>query len=161
MTFNSMKELENYILSHSKVAIEAAQRRVFDVIDRFLKQFYSEYSPVLYHRTEQLMKSLVKSDIKSTGNGWIAEVYFDLSKLDYSVKTLEGIGTWGNTYKRNDWTKANDAWVLETAMIGSAPHGGYVPAEGKPIWTESLKVLNQEAINILKQELIEAGIPIK
>ena len=102
---------------------------------------------------------MVKSDIKPTANGWAAEVYFDLNALDYSIKTLQGIGTWENTYHRAAWGKDNDAWVLETAMTGSAPHGGY--ASGHAVWTESLKVLNREKREMLKRALLDAGIPVK
>ena len=159
MTFDSIEALKSHILSESKGAIIIAQERVYRVIDGFLKKFYSEFDPSLYDRTQQLMRSLVKSNIVSTGNGWSVEIYFDLSRLDYSIKTLKGIGTWGNTFKREDWTKENDEWVLETAMIGSRPHGDY--ASGTAIWTESINVLHNEGIEILKQELIKAGIPVK
>jgi hypothetical protein len=47
-------------------------------------------------------------------------------------------------------------------MTGMYPHGGYEDATGNTrIWTESMKVLNKEALNILKASLIEAGIPVK
>ena len=42
-------------------------------------------------------------------------------------------------------------------MIGS--HGGYTA--GTAIWDESEAVLNSDMINILKQSLISAGIPVK
>ena len=154
MTFNSMEELKNYILSCSKEAIEMAQIRVFDIIDKFLERFYSEYTPVLYERTRQLLHSLVTTDIKSTGNGWVAEVYFDASLMDHSIKGLQGIGMWYN----KGWSEEK---ILETAMIGEHPHGGWPTTNETQIWTESMKVLNKDAINILKQELINAGIPVR
>lgn len=162
MTFKSAKELENYILSHSKVAIEQARERVYDIIAKFLLRFYSEFEPSLYERTYQLLCSLVKTQATPTKNGWIAEVYFDVNSLDYSMKTLKNIGSWRNSYKQGNWSDENDAWVLKTAMTGDYPHGGYSGASGNTqIWTESMKVFNQDAIEILKQELINAGIPVK
>ena len=152
MTFDSIDALKNYILSRSEIAIKNAQLEIHAIIDRFLMQYYSEYDPSLYERTYQLLHSLVKSDVKSTGNGWTAEVYFDVSMLDYSVKTLKGIGTWAN----KNWSEQT---TLENAMTGALPHGGY--ASGTPIWTESMNIIDAKAIEILKKHLIAAGISLK
>ena len=165
MVFNSLDELKNYILTQSQVAIEKAQEKVAIIIKHFLDEYYKEFSPEVYIRTNQLLNSLVKSDIKNVGDGWVAEVYFDISKLDYSKREVPKGQPWSdyasenNTYRRNNWTKENDEWVLETAMIGSKPHGGY--AGGTAIWTESMEVLDKQAIKILKEELIKAGIPVR
>ena len=162
MTFSSMEELKNYILSQSQAAIKLAQEKVAMIINHFLTDYYREFEPEVYTRTYQLLRSLIKSDVKPTANGWCAEVYFDLSALDYSTRVVPAQFPWAsknNTYHRQTWTHENDAWVLETAMAGSKPHGGY--KTGTQIWNESIKVLNKEAINILKEKLIDAGIPVK
>ena len=149
MTFDSMDALKNYILSKSKVAIQLAQERVYLVIHRFVKEYYAEFSPEVYERTYQLFRSLVKSDIKSTGNGWTAEVYFDLDALDYHMKRVNG-----REVPNKGWSEMK---TLEAAMAGS--HGGYT--DGTPIWDYSIAVLSQEGYHILKKSLIDAGIPVK
>lgn len=165
MTFNSIDELKNYILSRSKVAIEQAKEKVYDKIAEFLFKFYEEFEPDVYVRTYQLLCSLVKTDVKSTGNGWVAEVYFDLGALNYSKRIVPQGQPWSsyakpeNTFHKENWGKENDAWVLETAMTGALPHGGY--AGGTAIWTESMKILNAEKRSLLKNALIDAGIPVK
>ena len=70
MTFSSMEELRTYILSRSKVAVQLAQEKIYQVISRFVKEYYTEFSPELYDRTYQLFRSLVKTDIVQTLNGW-------------------------------------------------------------------------------------------
>lgn len=162
MTFNSMDELKNYILTHSQVAVEKARDKVAMVINHFLTQYYKEFEPDVYIRTYQLLCSLIRSDVKFINNGWVAEVYFDLDALDYSTRIVPPQFSWAssnNTFHRENWTKENDEWVLETAMTGSYPHGDY--AKGTAIWTESIKVLKKDGIELLKQELIKAGIPVK
>lgn len=162
MTFNSLDELKNYILSRSQVAIEQAQEKVAMIINHFLTEYYREFEPEVYVRTYQLLRSLIKSDVKCTGNGWYAEVYFDLSALDYSTRVVPAQFAWAsgdNTYHRQPWNGGNTAWVLGTAMTGGLPHGGYTG--GTAIWTESMKVLNKEAIKILKEKLIAAGVPVR
>ena len=154
MTFNSMDELKNYILSHSRVAIEQAHEIIYGKIAEFLFKFYDEYEPSLYQRTLELLNSCVKDEVKSTGNGWVAEVYFDASKMNHSIKTLQGIGSWAN----KGWSEEQ---ILETVLEGDYPHGGYELAKGKPIWEPILNMLDAEAIDTLKQELIDAGIPVR
>lgn len=161
MVFDSIEALKNHILSCSKVAVEIARDKVYSVISECLEQFYSEFKPDVYVRTEQLLRSLVKDRVVSTGNGWEAEVYFDIELLDYSTRIVPDGKSWSpnNTYHRDAWTKENDKWVLETAMQGGKPHGGY--AEGTQIWTESMNWLTKEKLEIFRQALTAAGIPIK
>lgn len=165
MTFNSIDELKNYLLSQSGVAIKIAQERIFKIIEDFLLKFYEEFSPEVYVRTYQLLCSLVKTGITSTGNGWTAEVYVDIGSLNYSNRIVPQGQPWSdyakpeNTYHREDWSDANTEWVVETAMTGSEPHGGY--SGGTAIWTESMEEINRDLIKILRQSLIDAGIPVK
>ena len=83
MTFHSIEELKQYILSHSQNALQKATEQVYQIINRFVKEFYAEYSPSMYDRTYQLYQSLVKTDVEVSGNGCTAYVYFDFSSLVY------------------------------------------------------------------------------
>ena len=167
MTFDSVDALKSYILSRSEVAVKLAQERVYQVINRFVKEYYAEFTPEVYERTYQLFRSLVKTGIKQTGNGYVAEVYFDASNLDYKIKHLHSHpveGGFMNPYNHvvtPDGTfqnsKGDAGKVLESAAHGS--HGGYT--SGTALWDDSLKVLNKEAYNMLKKALIDAGIPVK
>jgi hypothetical protein len=149
MTFDSMDALKNYILSQSKIAVQLAQEKVFLIINRFVKEYYAEFSPAVYERTYQLFRSLVKTDVKSTGNGWVAEVYFDVNALDYHMKRVNGVEV------------PNKGWSEEETLAAAArgEHGGY--KVGTAIWADPFALLDQQAINMLKQELINAGIPLK
>ena len=145
----------------------ASPLSVFLIINRFVKEYYAEFSPAVYERTYQLFRSLVKTDVRSTGNGWVAEVYFDASMLDYQIKHLTKWPTNGGYMNPFNGAISSDGsfpnpkgsadLVLQSAAHGS--HGGYT--SGTAIWDEPLAILNTEAINILKRELIAAGIPIR
>lgn len=149
MTFDSIDALKSYILSRLQPAVQKAQEQVYQVIDRFVKEYYAEFSPEVYERTYQLYRSLVKSDIKSTGNGYEAYVYFDIDALDYAMKTI------------GDITVPNKGWSEEKTLTAAAhgSHGGYIG--GTALWDDSVAILNVEAYNILKRMLINSGIPIK
>lgn len=150
MLFKSTEELKRYVLEKCQVAVAEAQSKVHRVIDSFLNNFYDEFTPAEYIRTHQLLHSLVKSDVKSTGNGFMAEVYFDASKLNYPNPARGKSGE----YHSADFSGEE---ILASAMHGS--HGGWV--SGTAIWDRSLSILNAQAIDILKHSLIANGIPIK
>lgn len=146
MVFKNETQLKTFLMAKCKNAMIKSQEQVYQIINRFVKEFYAEFSPEMYERTYQLYRSLVKSDIKPTSNGYEAEVYFDLSSLYYvtgsqpSGEQVMGAAEWGR----------HGAMDLAVADF-----------KGTSIWHEPLEILNAEAINILKKMLITEGIPIK
>jgi hypothetical protein len=146
MVFKNQKQLETFLMQKCRLALLKAQEQVYQIIDRFVKEFYAEFSPEMYERTYQLYRSLVKSDIITTANGYEAQVYFDLSSIDYITGS-----------------RPSGEQVMQAADYGRHGAMGLAVADfkGTSIWYESLNVLNAEAINTLKRMLISEGIPIK
>lgn len=145
MTFHSIEELKQYILSHSQNALQKATEQVYQIINRFVKEFYAEYSPSMYDRTYQLYQSLVKTDVEVSGNGCTAYVYFDFSSLVYMTGS-----------------QPSGSQVMNAAAYGGhGAEGLHVIAGGTGIWSEPMQILSTEAIEILKRMLIAEGIPIK
>ena len=108
----------------------------------------------MYHRTQQLLHSLVKSNVIQTDNGYQVEIYFDASALDYSYKIINGI-----RYPHNG---ASGDDVMQAAMHGGHGAVGYkIAATTTPIWDESMNILDAELYNMIKQALIAEGIPIR
>ena len=154
MVFRNETELKNFLLQKCRNAVVQVEESVHRTIDNCLKQFYSEFSPDEYIRTQQLLHSLVKSGVKQVGNGFEAEVYFDVSSLNYQtgeIPTQHGFGY-------ATWDAETVLRVAMTGDYGGKPHGGY--ATGTAIWTESMNRLGN-IFELLKQELIAQGIPIK
>ena len=140
MVFKNERQLKSFLLAKCKNAVISAEEKVHRIIDGCLKQFYSEFDPDQYIRTEKLLHSLVKSGVKPTSSGFEAEVYFDASTLDYAT------GSWdGET-------------VLNVAMESIVPHGGYTG--GTAVWTTSRQILGN-VFELLEQELKAQGVPIK
>ena len=154
MVFKNKKQLEDFLLAKCKGAVVQAEEKVHRIIDDCLKQFYGEFSPDEYIRTEQLLHSLVRSGVKTTANGFEAEVYFDVGSLNYQtghIATQHGTGY-------ATWDAETVLRVAMTGDYGGLPHGGY--EGGTAIWTESLRRLG-DIFELLKQELIAQGISIK
>ena len=147
MVFKNKKQLEEFLLAKCKNAITKAQSEIYRIIDRFVKEFYSDYSPEMYERTYQLYRSLVASEIVSTGSGFKAEVYFDFSSLNYVTGA-----------------QPSGKQVLDAAAYGG--HGAeglrvVAGSTGVGVWNDSVQIISAEAIEILKGMLIAEGIPIK
>lgn len=158
MVIKNEAQLKQILLAKCKNAVIKAQEQIYQIIHRFIKAFYVEddFSPEMYERTYQLLSSLVKSEIISTGNGYQARVYFDVDKLDHYRHTIK---SHGKKYTYEGKHKWGEQQILDTALTGGLPHGGH--AGGTQIWYEALSQLNAEAINTLKRMLISEGIPIK
>ena len=142
-TFKTQKELEDAILKRCKIAVAQTEEFVYDIIKETLDKFYGEYMPSLYIRTEQILRSAVKTGVVSTGKGWKAEVYFDVGSLNHPT------GNW------------SEPEILSTVMIGNAPHGGWEPAGGTPVWTTSINEISPKIFDEIKRNLIKAGIPVR
>lgn len=155
MVVVSPEQLKQLLMSRMKTTIQEMENQIHEIINQFLKQYYKEYEPAIYERTEQLLHSLVKSEIIQSSDGYACHVYFDLEKIDYSYKYING-----KKYK-NDTSKVGGTEGIVRLAMESHTHGGVIADKNTAIWTESMDVLNREKFNILKSCLIDNGIPIE
>lgn len=145
MVFDSIKAIEKDIIKKSRLAIMKAQDEIYVIIKKFVYQYYNSYDPIMYERTYQLLASLVQTRVVSTGNGYTAEVYFDYDSLNYITGA-----------------KPSGLQVMKAAAYGGhGAEGLRVVGGGVGIWNDPKEILDAQAMQILKKNLIEAGIPIK
>lgn len=133
-TFNSTAELESYILKRIPKAIEIVTEKIRQVIEECLSNYYGEYDPRVYQRTNQLMNS-----VKVEVNGCSGSVYIDSSGWHHIL---------------DQWSESD---ILYDAML-TGSHGG--ASSGTPVWTTSMSQLG-DIYALLKDALIAAGIPVK
>lgn len=150
-TFNSVAELEAYVIKKMQPAVKEVQEKVERIAFNMLQTFYGEYEPVVAIRTYQVLNSLVKTNVIRTGNGWECEVYFDLGALNHPKSY---IGKNGKVVT-SDWSEEE---ILSSVMT-SGTHGGAIG--GIAVWNELMDIIDPSCIQWLKQELISAGIPIQ
>lgn len=164
MLIHNKDELNAILLQKTKNAVIKAEGTVYNIIHRFVKEYYAEYDPVMYVRTYQFYQSLVQSEITPVekGLGWKARVYFDLSKLNYYMKTIQRNNkrkTLRNTSDNFD-DPLDEAGVLDRVMAGYHVVRPRI-VQGTPIWLETQKILDEQGFEILKRMLVSEGIPIK
>lgn len=141
MAFKSVSELENFLKAKLENTLKDIRFEAFKIIEGYLHDFYNEYDPFSYERTEQLMSSLIVGDIIKTSNGYTTSLYFNVNALHYPNAGI------------------SDSQIVDIVMNDGKPHGGY--AEGTPIWVSSEYQLKAELIEKMKTALIANGIPIK
>lgn len=152
--FNSIAELERYVQQRMVRAIVKVKKQVYDIIYDVVMQYYGEYTPAASIRTGQLANSLTEGLVKATGNGAEAEIYFDVGALSHPDSYMGKLGY----VVHKEWDEEK---ILSTAMTSGTHGGDWTGTSGIEIWGESLNILNSEIIEIIKRELIAAGIPIR
>ena len=153
MVFKNRRELIDFLCDKAYNALRNAQTVVYDIIQDYLQQFYADYDPVLYNRTEQLLRSLVKGDIRASADGFVADIYFDLSSLNYAT----GNNPTGEQVMKAAAQGLHGAIGSNLLYVDPTISGG----TGVSVWNDPLNVLDAEAIRILRDRLVEEGIPIK
>ena len=83
------KELEVFLLERCRELCEFASNEVYEAINFFLAQYYSEWQPSVYQRTYDMLHSAFKTEVKKVGNGYQSIVGIDYESLD-SYKDVSG-----------------------------------------------------------------------
>ena len=156
MVFKNEKELEKFLLQKCKADVAGTEQKVHNIIDKCLNQFYEQYEPEEYIRMYQLLHSLVKSDVKKVGNGYEAEVYFNIDGIHYQNGLVETKSGYGYA----NWDKDTILDVVMTGSYSGLPHGGR--AGGTVIWTKSQDIIRTlgGVYKMLERELTAIGVPI-
>ena len=145
MTFKNEAQLKRFLMDKCANAVANAERKVREEFAGNLNQFYTEFSPKEYIRTDALFNALEVTGVKRAGNRVSTEIYFNTPSYDHGWVPLQS-GDYGYSY----WT---DDYILDIAMTGKFPHGGY--EGGTAIWSSSMQSLGgkQGIKNLLIQEL--------
>ena len=139
IAIKSMNDLKTNLNKRISIAVETACNRLLGSLQEIIDtEFYDVFTPDYYHRTYQFWSSAVTTMLTEN----CGEVFMDKSKMDY------------NTF----WTGEIQ---LQAANIGS--HGGIITDETRKhkFWVVFINFCQENAVKILKEELIKSGIPIK
>lgn len=152
------KEIANKMLLKTRDEIYA-------VIKKSIEEYYSEFKPSVYQRTYEFLSSLIKTEIKQTGNTLICEVKIDEEYLNYNYPYT---GKYNLSYPHDiDSRSATGSdivnWANRRFPNDTHPGGnhGYTVSAGRDdgFWDVSLKELG-DIISILKKNLLNQGINV-
>lgn len=136
-TFTTVVGLENYIEYACEKAVQNACNRLLGTLQELIDtEYYDQFEPDRYIRSYQFWRSATtKMLTKNCG-----EIFMDADAMDYG------------TY----WTGEKQ---LEYASQGYHGHTDF-QTEGR-FWSTFVEFCEQNATNILKQELIKQGLKPK
>lgn len=136
-TFTTMVSLENYLESLCEKAVENACNRLLGILQQLIdEEYYDQYEPEKYIRTYDFwMSATTKMLSKNCG-----EIFMDKDAMNYG-----------------------DFWNGELQLLYASEgyHGSkYIQTEGR-FWESFLNFCENNATNILKEELNKLGIKTK
>lgn len=164
-TIKNLKELSMALESKIKAALELVAEDVKKEIDELLKEYYSEYSPIYYSRTDQLRDCCKIGKTKMNGNKISIEVYLDVDSLNYRAKGADPYKTIraGNAglhggYDPSDVSAGQVPW----SIVGSGNIGEQY-GSGTQIWSEPMEELidNGKLVELFKKHSKTRGLNIK
>lgn len=150
MVFKNEAQLKKFLMEKCANAVANVEKKVHEKFIGSLNQFYNEFEPQEYIRTNALFNSLEVTGVKRNGNYIEAEVYFNTPSYEHGWVLLQS-GNHGYSY----WS---DEKILGVVMNGSLPHGGY--KGGTAIWKNSMQSIGGKhgIKSLLKQELKRQGL---
>lgn len=127
---NNMNELEKALQPVLIGMVNQMAEEVYETLNHFLNDYYTGWTPSSYQRTEDFLRSAVKTEAKMSGNKCVASVYIDYDSMDsYVNATGYQIATWANTgyhgglsvnHKPHVWADTMDNTINNGSLLKSA-----------------------------------------
>lgn len=127
---NNMNELAKALQPVMMGLVNQLADEVYETLNYFLNDYYTGWTPESYRRTEDFLRSAVKTEAKMIGNKCVASVYIDYESMDdYVNVTGYQVATWANTgyhgglsvsHKPHVWDDTMDNTINNGSLLKSA-----------------------------------------
>ena len=135
--FKTVVELENYVESACKKAVESACNRLLGTLQELIDtEYYDQFEPDRYIRSYDFLRSASTRMLNAT----CGEIFMDSPKMNY------------NSF----WTGEKQLAYASEGYHGSKD----IQTEGR-FWDAFIDFCEKNASNILKEELIKQGLNVK
>lgn len=163
-TIKNMNDLAKALEPKIKATLELVAEDVKKEIDDALDEYYSEYLPIYYSRTEQMRDCCKIGKTKMNGNSISIEVYLDVDSLHYKTK---GADPYKSLVSAN--SSLHGGWDLSDTSSGQVPwdvissNDGSRHGSGTQIWEKPMEELidNGKLIELFKKHAKARGLNIK
>ena len=97
---------------------------VYETLNYFLNDYYVGWEPESYRRTEDFLRSAVKTEAKMIGNKCVASVYIDYDSMDnYVNATGYEVATWANEGLHGGLSVSHEPHVWDDTMDNTINNG--------------------------------------
>lgn len=160
----NMNDLAMALEPKIKATLELVAEDVKKEIDNALGDYYDEYSPLYYSRTEQLRDCCKIGKIQMNGKQFSIEIYLDVDSLNYRSKGADPYKSLisANAGLHGGFNPSNtSAGQVPWERIGSNDGSPY--GSGTQIWEEPMEELfdNRKLIASFKKHAKAHGLNIK
>lgn len=134
-TFTSLSQIEAFLNKAIEEVVKKACDRLLKALKEIIKtEYYDQYDPIEYSRTEQFLNSAI-TEMLSKNSG---RIFMNENAMDYKAWTGE----------------------LQLRYASQGYHGStYIRTSGR-FWDTFAEFCQKNVRQILKEELIEHGVPI-
>lgn len=141
--FRTAIDVNKYIESACEKAIKAVAERMTEELQGYIQEdFYNQYKPKFYKRSEQLLRS-PKYNILDPKS---AEIFIDIDSIDYLIGSNE----------KYDYDEAD---IVKLASLGY--HGTIDIFRPGMFWEDFIVWCNKNVPYLIKSELKRQGISVK
>ena len=127
---NNMDDLEKALQPMLIKMVDELAERVYETLNYFLNEYYEGWTPNSYQRTEDFLRSAVKTEAKPYKGGVRASVYIDYDSMDnYVNATGYQVATWANqglhgglsvSHKPHVWDDTMDETINNGSLLDLA-----------------------------------------
>lgn len=127
---NNMDELARALQPTIMGLVNQLADEVYKTLNYFLNEYYTGWTPESYRRTEDFLRSAVKTEAKMIGNKCVASVYIDYESMDdYVNATGFQVATWANeglhgglsvSHKPHVWNDTMDETINNGSLLKTA-----------------------------------------
>lgn len=138
----NMSQLQKALQPVMIKMVEQLAKRVYEILNYFLNDYYTGWTPDSYRRTEAFLRSAVKVDAYPDKGGVKACVYIDHNSMD-------------------DYVNATGYQVAQWANAGF--HGGLSVSHKPRVWDDTMDetINNGSLLNLAIQYLRSQGISVR
>lgn len=127
---SNMDDLEKALQPMLLKMVDELAERVYETLNYFLHEYYEGWTPNSYSRTEDFLRSAVKTEAKPYKGGVKASVYIDYESMDnYVNATGYQVATWANqglhgglsvSHKPHVWDDTMDETINNGSLLDLA-----------------------------------------
>lgn len=138
----NMNELSKALQPTFKEMVNQMADQVYQILNYFLNDYYTGWTPESYQRTKDFLFSAVKTEARPYKGGVKAEVYIDYESMNHYVNTTGyQVAVWAN----------------------EGLHGGLSVNHKPHVWKDTIDntISNGSLLNLAVEYLKSHGIPVQ
>ena len=121
---STLEELEKALQPRLERMVDELAERVYEILNYFLNEYYTGWTPNSYSRTEAFLRSAVKTKAISCRDGAKASVYIDYESMNNYVNvTGYQVATWANTGTHSGLSVSHKPHVWDDTMDETINNG--------------------------------------